>query len=201
MQSHVHSVIKQKRESYLQERAESARIAACHPLTFTSEPAAGAAAAPQNAGARESVVREQINEMVVAPHAAVSSAASAANFMLCEGRNSPALRAEEFASKKAASDRSLPAPLTKALLDKGLAELSSGASMSIRTCMDCWKGKRLTDSDLVSTVRSFAGSSPSLSKAFADAAPKEDTESCVASLEDMLALAQLSRSAVAESRR
>jgi hypothetical protein len=194
LQSRVHSIIKQKHDSYLEERAESARIAACYPLTFAPE--------PQHPGARESSP-ERINKMAMTSHATTSDVLSgSASILQCEGRNFAAMCEEDmFAKKKSASDRSPPAPLTEALLATALTELSSGASLSIRTCLDCWRGKRLTDSDLLSTVRSFAGSSPSLSKAFAASAPKEDTESCVASLEDMLALAQLSRSAVAESGR
>mmetsp|Transcript_8149 Transcript_8149/g.20234 ORF Transcript_8149/g.20234 Transcript_8149/m.20234 type:complete len:238 (+) Transcript_8149:76-789(+) len=88
--------------------------------------------------------------------------------------------------------RKMPAPLSEGLLLQAMPELSTGASFAIKSCVDCWRDNRLADSDLISTVRSFSGSSPALSKAFSA------VEECeVASLEDMRALAELSRMASA----
>ncbi len=192
-QSQVHNVIRQKRELYAKEREESARIAASHPLIFPASQDVGH-------GNENNGIAEAPRFTSVVDDASSKHLLEAAVF---SGTKSSAYAEDESSPKKnrsSSSGRSLPSPLSEVLLFKAMPELSKGASMSIQTCLDCWRAKRLSDSDLLSTVRSFAGSSPSLSKAFSEAEAKEDNQSCVATLEDMLALAQLSRNAMAMSR-
>jgi len=89
------------------------------------------------------------------------------------------------------SIRMLPLPLTEKVLMCAYKELQPGAAFAVKSCVECWSKKTLSDSDLLSTVGALASSSPSLAIAF----KKDKTQfaSEVASAEDMAALAQLSR--------
>lgn len=88
--------------------------------------------------------------------------------------------------------RKMPAPLSENELLQALPELSTGAALAVRSCVDCWRDNRLADSDLISTVRAFSGSSPVLARVFST--PKEAILPYeVASLEDMRVFAMLSR--------
>ena len=66
--------------------------------------------------------------------------------------------AEELAKKEMAGRRlpDLPAPLSQRDLEAAYAELPVGACSTIQTCVECWQSGRLTSSDVVDTVRSFA---------------------------------------------
>ena len=99
----------------------------------------------------------------------------------------------EPASKKFKPE--LPAPLTVDLLRAASAELSSGAVLSINTCVKCWQDKKMDSAEVISTVKSFASGSTTLKKAFAAAAPEPQQLGETASQEDLKALALLAGTA------
>jgi len=79
----------------------------------------------------------------------------------------------EVCSKAAACrrdlERPLPAPLTAAGLEKAFSQLPEGACNTLHACMQCWHTGRLSNSDVLETVRSFSSSSPALQKIFSSA--------------------------------
>jgi len=87
------------------------------------------------------------------------------------------------------AERSLPLPLTQAVLDEAFADLDAGTRASIETCIKCWRENKLPAADVLDTVKSFAGSSPVLKKAFA---LEEAVEGEVASTEEMREILELS---------
>lgn len=60
----------------------------------------------------------------------------------------------------------LPLPLTESVLAEALIELSQGAARAVESCLDCYRGNRMSSADLLSCVRSFAIGSASLAAVF-----------------------------------
>jgi hypothetical protein len=91
--------------------------------------------------------------------------------------------------------KALPSPLTSDVIAAALAELPPGASAALKTCVRCWHDGRLGADEVVGTARSFAGSSPTLSRALSRPA-EPPCASCgeVATAEQMDELARLAQS-------
>ena len=95
------------------------------------------------------------------PKASTEHAAAAEVEVQCAraaARTPEQCTAEELAKKEMAGRRlpDLPAPLSQRDLEAAYAELPVGACSTIQTCVECWQSGRLTSSDVVDTVRSFA---------------------------------------------
>ena len=92
-----------------------------------------------------------------------------------------------------------PPPLTSDVLSAAHAELPSGASLALETCVRCRREGRLSADEVVGTARSFAGSSPTLTRALAS--PRSDAAAAllragggeIATPEEMDELARLAK--------
>jgi len=71
-----------------------------------------------------------------------------------------------------AKARSLPLPLTDAVLNEAYTQLSSGAKISIQSVVHWWRTNKLSAHEVLATVESFAGSSAALRRIFASATPE-----------------------------
>jgi len=71
-----------------------------------------------------------------------------------------------------AKERSLPQPLTDAVLDEAYTQLSSGAKRSIQCVIQWWRTNKLSAHEVLATVESFTSSSAALRKMFASATPE-----------------------------
>ena len=83
--------------------------------------------------------------------------------------------------------RCLPLPLTQAVLNNAYKQLPAGAEQSIESIIHLYHANKLPASDVLDTVKSFAGSSAALQSIFA--ADKQECEA--ASEEQMRELARL----------
>ena len=97
------------------------------------------------------------------------------------------MKADAAEAKARANARSLPEPLTTALLSAAYKEVPSGAEQTIERVIECWRTSKLSAQDVIATVKSFSGSSPVLRKVFSE----EEQEGEVASAEQMVELARL----------
>ena len=102
----------------------------------------------------------------------------------------------QFCDELARRVKTFPLPLTSRVFAAALSELPSGASIALETCVRCWREGRLGADEVVSTARSFAGSSPTLSRALAapSAARPRSAGGEVATPEQMDELSRLARS-------
>jgi|EP00802_Teleaulax_amphioxeia_P026851 hypothetical protein len=101
------------------------------------------------------------------------------------------MKADAAEAKARACARSLPEPLTTAILSAAYKEVPSGAEQTIERVLECWRTNKLSAHDVVSTVKSFSGSSAVLRKLFAE----QVQEGEVASAEQMLELSRLAMAA------
>ena len=97
------------------------------------------------------------------------------------------MKADAAEAKARACARSLPEPLTTALLSAAYKEVPSGAEQTIERVLECWRTSKLSEHDVIATVKSFSGSSPVLRKLFA----AQEQQGEVASAEQMVELARL----------
>ena len=98
------------------------------------------------------------------------------------------MKADATAAKaRATAAQSLPLPLTQAALSEAFTQLPAGAEKSIERVIQCWRANKLAATDVLDTVKSFAGSSAVLRTIFATAA----SEGEVASAEQMHELSRL----------
>jgi len=104
------------------------------------------------------------------------------NLVLCaQGSPSPCRPTEtprpSSAETVTAKARSLPLPLTDAVLDEAYTQLSSGAKRSIQSVIQWWRTNKLSAHEVLATVESFTGSSAALRKMFASATPESQKAS------------------------
>ena len=97
------------------------------------------------------------------------------------------MKADAAEAKARACARSLPEPLTTALLSAAFKEVPSGAEQTIERVIECWRTNKLSALDVIATVKSFSGSSPVLRKLFA----AQEQQGEVASAEQMVELTRL----------
>ena len=161
---------RRKRQREEEEREKSKRIALENPLA----PAPAAAAATKKAAlAPIKIEAPQLAELRATGAATLAAALS----------------------PKANVQRSLPAPLTWAIMHKCLDEVATPAGVAIQRALDCWRRNTLGDEDLLAAIRCHSAASPALSEAL-KTAPKAVHESEVASSDDMAALLKLSAGAI-----
>jgi len=60
----------------------------------------------------------------------------------------------------------LPAPLTEQVLSQAMRELNQGTARAVESCLQCYRGKRMSGDDLLSFTRSIAMHSATLSDVF-----------------------------------
>ena len=153
LQTQVSLALMRRRERDAREIRLSAEIAKSNPLQL-----------PGEAPAHNKTAVDDASERVVA--------SPEQNTAELDVKGKPRLEAE----------RSLPLPLTQTVLNEAFADLDAGTRASIETCMKCWRENKLPAADVLDTVKSFAGASPALKKAFA---LEEAVEGEVASTEEM----------------
>ena len=101
------------------------------------------------------------------------------------------MKADALAAKaRAEAAKALPAPLTQVALDEAYKQLPAGADQTIESVINCWRNNKLSADDVLSTVKSFSGSSVVLQEMFFTSS-SVDGEGEVASDEQMRELARL----------
>jgi len=93
----------------------------------------------------------------------------------------------------------LPLPLTEPVVAKALTELSQGTARAVESCLDCYRGKRMSSSDLLSFVRSIAIHSASLAAVFKAQDAEKEVMGEAAGADDMAELMALWGSAPANA--
>jgi len=85
----------------------------------------------------------------------------------------------------------LPSPLNEESLRLVLTELTHGSKRAVESCLECWKGRRLSDDDLLEFLRSISSQSSTLATLFEDNASTKNRSFEIASADDMAELRAL----------
>jgi hypothetical protein len=93
----------------------------------------------------------------------------------------------------------LPLPLTEPVVAKALTELSQGTARAVESCLDCYRGKRMSSADLLSFVRSISIHSTSLAAVFKAQDIEQEVMGEAAGADDMAELMALWGSAPANA--
>jgi len=88
----------------------------------------------------------------------------------------------------------LPSPLDEESLGLVLAELNHGSKRAVESCLECWKGRRMSDDDLLEFLRSISSQSGTLQSLFKSCASAKAKSFEVASADDMAELRALADS-------
>eukprot|EP00277_Geminigera_cryophila_P043578 CAMPEP_0173075290 /NCGR_PEP_ID=MMETSP1102-20130122/11556_1 /TAXON_ID=49646 /ORGANISM="Geminigera sp., Strain Caron Lab Isolate" /LENGTH=724 /DNA_ID=CAMNT_0013944585 /DNA_START=175 /DNA_END=2346 /DNA_ORIENTATION=- len=73
---------------------------------------------------------------------------------------------EQQAKRHQPMQMQLPPPLTEQLLSQAMRELNQGTARAVESCLQCYRSKRMSGSDLLSFARSIAVHSTTLSTLF-----------------------------------
>jgi len=73
---------------------------------------------------------------------------------------------EQQAKRHRPMQLQLPPPLTEQLLSQAISELNQGTARAVESCLQCYHGKRMSGTDLLSFTRSIAVHSATLSALF-----------------------------------